>query len=207
MSKKNHLLFITFFRSIRIDWKRLFLPAIIDIRADNEFDQKNKKRMNLFFGVLFGLMAILFSLKSFPDIRKMISVFLLIVIVYIGFCSYMQNYSFKKNNSGRKPKYKIASFQELFYEPSTFTTVDRYIKSHYTDNKKMTSSECHCLLNILVNENKVRDKSLDPMITLFRKEYPQLLVSTTNRAITKTTFYKEMESQMKACLFQDSSKK
>ena len=54
----------------------------------------------------------------------------------------------------------------------------------------------------------VCDKSLDPMVTLFAKQFPDIFpTGVTNRAITKAKVYKEQESNMEIQLFQNSSKK
>lgn len=196
------------FGSFRFDWKKLFLVNVIDIRKDDEKTKREKRIANAFFGGLFGLVAILVAAFYAPLVKLMISSFVLVAFAYIGFCAIMRALQRKINNSGRKTKSKIGSFPELFFAPSDFDTVDGFVKSHYSPEKKMTTSDCHCLLEILIDKQLVRDKALDPMVTLFVKQYPDLLPpKISNRAITKAKIYDGQETSMTEELFQNSSKK
>lgn len=197
------------FGSLRFNWKKLFLVNVIDIRKDDEKTQKQKRFANAFFGGIFGLVAILVATFYAPQVKLMLSSFFLVAFAYIGLCAIMNALELKNNNSGRKTKNKIGSFQELFYSPSNFDTVDGYVKSHYSPDKKMATSDCHCLLEIIIDNQLVRDKSLDPMVTLFRKQYPNLLPPlNSNRAFTKAKIDPGQKKQMEEELsFQNGSKK
>lgn len=193
--------------SFRFDWKKLFLVNVIDIRKDDEKTKREKRFANAVFGGLFGFVAILVPAYYAPSVKLMISSFVLVGFIYIGFCAIMRALQRKTNNSGRKTKPKIGSFQELFILPSDFDAIDGFVKSHYSPEKKMTTSDCHCLLEILLDKQLVRDKALDPMVTLFRKQYPNLLPDNTNRAFTKVKIDPGQKRQIEAELFQKCSKK
>lgn len=196
------------FGSFRFDWKKLFLVSVIDIRKDDEKTKKEKRFANAIFGGVFGLVAIIVAVFNTHPVKQRISSFILVAFAYIGFCAIMRALQRKINNSGRKTKPKIGSFPELFFAPSDFDTVDGFVKSHYSSKKKMTTSDCHCLLEILIDKQIVRDKALDPMVTLFVKQYPDLLPpKISNRAITKAKIYDGQKPTMTEELFQNSSKK
>lgn len=193
--------------SLDIKWRPLFLAKVIDIRKDDQKTQKEKKQINIFFGTFFCIIALLVAATYFPDVKKMISSFFLIGYLYISFCATNNSLDIKKNNSGRKTKQKTGSFQELFYSPSVFTNIDCYVRNHYSSDKMMSTSDCRCLLDIIIEKELVRDKSLDPMVTLFRKQYHDLLPNYVNRAFTKVKFSLLQKQEMSEELFQNGSKK
>lgn len=194
------------FGSFHLNLKKMFLVQDIDVRKDDEKKQREKRFANAFFGCLFGFVAIITAIYYAPDLRDMAFSFILILFVYIAFCTIMSSLQVKKNNSGRKPKKNIGSFPELFYDTSDFEIVDNYIKTHYSEKNPMTTSECLVILTVIIKEGKVRDKSLDPMVSLFLKYYPKITPSVTNRAITKAKFYKAQQSKIEE-MFQNCSKK
>jgi len=204
LKKKFKILFGT----LRFDWKKLFLANTIDIRKDDDKTLKTKKFANAFFGGIFGIVAVLVAAYNAPHVKVMVSSFFLVVIAYIGFCAIMNALQIKLSNKGRKTKAIIGSFPELFYSPSDFETIDSYVTNHYSPENQMTSSDCHCILEIIIEKNLVRDKSLNPMVTLFVKHYPDLLpYKISNRAITKAKVYEDQQQRMDKEMFQNSSKK
>ena len=192
--------------SFRFDWKKLFLVNVIDIRKDNEKTKREKRFANAFFGGLFGFVAFLVAAFYAPHIKLMISSFVLVAFAYIGFCAIMRALQRKINNSGRKAKAKIESFQELFFSPLDFDTIDGFVKKHYSPVTKMTTSDCRCLLDIIIEKHLVRDESMDPMVTLFHKQYPDLLPPYTNRAFTKVKIEPAQKQKMEAELFKSVPK-
>ncbi len=209
MNKKKHYFkqLCDFVKLFHFNWKPWFLPASIDIRKDDEKTQKQKRIYNSFFGVLFGIVAVGAALSAIPDIKGMIANFFGVVLLYIAFCFIMNSLKIKANNSGRKPKRKYGSFSELFFSNRDFDCVDNYVISHYSKENQMSTSDCRCLLDIIIEKHLVRDNSMDPMVTLFRKQYPDLLPRYTNRAFTKVKIEPAQKQKMEAELFQNCSKK
>jgi hypothetical protein len=189
-----------YLRLFHFDWKSWFLPQYKETRTYS-------KAFNIFFGALFGIMATLTAIVAFPDIKRMVTSFSVVVFMYIAFCAIMRSLKVKKSNSGRNKKQRIDSFPNLFVSLSDFDKVDRYVNRNYSKEGKMRTCDVHCLLEIIIKEMNIRDKSLDPMITLFAKQYPDVYPpDVTNRAITKAKIYEGLEPDMKNQLFQNSSK-
>lgn len=183
--------------SVRFDWKRLFIPSVIDMNSQAPQEQKSRKWFNLLFETVFGIILVTVTLYQLPDMEKMIYSACMVVIAYVAFCAIMNSVILKKDNRGRKPKDKPKSFEDLFLDHSIFVKVDDYIRSKYTPENLMISSDCRTLLGIVIDNGWVKDDSLSPMAKLVIQQYSQILSFKTPRSVTGAKCFQEKEREIK----------
>lgn len=205
MSKKESKSIIKLYKDIfgRIDsdWKSLLYPIVVDIEEMTPAEVRHARQYNTVFWCIFGALALLAVVFSFPSIWKMITGPVLTLLLLLLFSALSHNVQIRKSKAGRRELQPVASFAECFTDESFYHKVDNFITHAHDAKMPMSSVECHALLEHVLKNSAflISDVSLNRLSSLIIKDYgPSGLLSfTTARAVSKAKVTKGDRQRIK----------
>ena len=188
-SKSIIKLYKGIFGRINSGWKSLLYPIAVDIEEMAPTEVRHARLYNTVFWCIFGTLALLAVVFSFPSIGKMIIGPVLTLFLLMLFSALSHNVHLRKSKAGRRELQPVSSFAACFTDETFYHKVDNFITQAHDDKRPMSSVECHALLELVLKNSTslISDVSLNRLSNLIIKDYGPtgVLSFTTARAVSK----------------------
>ena len=126
-SKSIIKLYKGIFGRINSGWKSLLYPIEVDIEEMTPAEVKHARQYNTVFWCIFGTLALLAVVFSFPSIGKMIIGPVLTLFLLMLFSALSHNVHLRKSKAGRRELLPVASFAECFTDEAFYHKVNNFI--------------------------------------------------------------------------------